>query len=196
MKQNRNVQKYFKYFFGILISGFGIVFVFKSNLGSASTSTMTEGLANSLHISEGNANIILNLGMLLTIVILDRTSIGIGSVLSTFTFGAAINIANFALMTVQTPNSLLIKIIFCLLGIILQAFGITYYMKSDIGYGPLELLTNYLTKSFEIDFSISKVIVDAVLMVVGFVLGGVIGLGTILATFLTGYFIGIFDEKL
>lgn len=81
-------------------------------------------------------------------------------------------------------------------GIILQSFGITYYMKSDIGYEPLELLTNYLTKSLKIDFSISKVIVDAVLMVVGFVLGGVIGLGTILATLLTGYFIGIFKEKL
>lgn len=195
MISNVNTQTLLKYYIGVIICSLGVVLVYSANLGSAPTSTFSEGLAISTSIQAGTANIWMNVAMFMFALLVDRKNIGIGSILSTFSFGIVINIWTNILSNILTPQTFLIRVIVCIIGIVIQAYGLSYYMKANLGYGALELVSDFFSRTFNVSFAFAKTAMDSIFMIVGYILGGAIGLGTVLATVLIGYLVDLFLKR-
>lgn len=195
MKSNISLDRFIKFFVGMAITGLGITLVYSANLGSTPMSTLSEGVALTLKIIPGTANIYLNVGILFVFLFIDRSKIGIGTLLSTVSFGIFINLWTIILGDSFVFTNYGLRLLICLIGIILEAYGLSYYMRADLGYGALELISNYTSQKFNISFARAKQMQDFTLVVTGVILGGTIGVGTILGVVLMGYFIGLFLKR-
>ena len=85
------------------------------------------------------------------------------------------------------------------LGCLILAYGMTIVIKSDAGTGPNDLVAVVISDKLHRKFSIVRVIVDVLFVLVGFLLGGSFGIGTIICAFLVGPVAGFFlpvNEKL
>ncbi len=181
-----------KYFVGVSITALGVVIIFNANLGSSASATLTQGLGLFLKVSPGTANIFMNVVFLTLALLFDRKRIGLGTLFSTFAFGLSINMWSSIIgESFMFPN-LYGKIALCIVGIIIESYGLSYYMKSSLGYGSMELVADLLSKTFKITFAKSKQFMDFTLMVTGIILGGTIGIGTVLGVVLIGYFVDRF----
>ena len=125
----------------------------------------------------------------------DRKKIGLGTLFSTISFGLFINMWSAIIGDGFVFTNIFVRFGLCIFGLIVEAYGLSYYMKSNFGYGSMELVVDLISKVLNITFARSKQLMDFTLMSTGFILGGTIGIGTILGVVLLGYFVDKFLQR-
>ncbi|MBP3691808.1 MAG: hypothetical protein J6I80_01035, partial [Clostridia bacterium] len=92
----------------------------------------------------------------------------------------------------ENLESLWIRLLVTAIACAILAFGMTIVIKSNAGTGPNDLVSVVLADKLKWKFSIVRVAVDIVFVLVGFWLGGTIGVGTIICAALVGPVAGLF----
>lgn len=139
---------------------------------------------------------LIRVALLLIIFILlavDRTYIKIGTLLCMIFGGPIIDFFSLILNPIiGNVSALPIRIIILALGCVILAFGMTIVIKSDAGTGPNDLVAVVVSDKTKKKFSIMRIIVDSLFVIVGWLLGGTFGIGTLICAALVGPVAGFF----
>lgn len=184
---------------GLLIASAGVSFYMKSGLGVDAFSVFCGGLSLLLHISFGLSLQISSFFLIALIAIIDRSLLGIGTVMHALLMGVFIDaIARFE--WIQASTNLPRSISYVGIGVLLVGFGLAVYIKVGLGSGALDATMFLLHKKLRIPLKWVKIGMDFTLALVGFLLGGALGVTTVVTVLLTGPIIqrsmGMIDSAL
>ena len=184
---------------GILILGFSISLLRYSALGTDPYTTMNLGISETLNMSFGSYQLIVNSLLFILMLTYQRNKVGIGTVVNMVMVGF---IADFFFPLVNKALSVNDDITFRLLVTIIAVFlaciGISMYMESELGIAPYDALTNIVidgVKKVKVPFFAARMIIDIIAVTIGFTFGAIVGIATILLAFLTGPIVHIIRGK-
>ncbi len=192
---------------GLTIAHFGVTLFVLSNLGTDPFNVLVRGLFVTLKeltglsfLTHGRVHIASCLLIIAVLIFVDRSYIKIGTVLCMIFGGPIIDIFTVVLAPVfEMFYNLPFRFIALLLGCIILAYGMTIVIKSDAGTGPNDLVAIVISDKSKKKFSIIRIAVDLLFVIIGYFLGGVVGIGTVICAFCIGPVAGFFlpvNEKL
>jgi uncharacterized membrane protein YczE len=170
---------------GLLIASTGVSFYLKSGLGVDAFSVFCGGLAKLLHISFGLALQISSFFLIAIIAVIDRSLLGIGTVMHALLMGVFIDVIT-RLGLIQSSGAPLQSIFYVGIGVLLVGFGLAIYIKAGIGSGALDATMFLLHKKSRIELRWIKIGLDFFLACFGYLLGGALGITTLVTVLLTG----------
>lgn len=170
---------------GLVFYGFGVYLTIQANIGVAPWDAFHLGLASTIGIKYGTANIIVSLIVVVFDIIL-REKIGIGMILDAILVGKAVDLFNF-LKLIPPQHNIFIGILLMLAGIVIMGIAQEIYMKAALGCGPRDsLLVGLKRKLPKIPIGLISIVIMATVTFVGWLLGGQIGVGTLICAFIEG----------
>lgn len=179
--------KVLKICIGLFTAGIGIAIMYNVGWGSAPGATLTQGMSVFTGNTYGVSSIIVNLTFLVLLFFLDKSLIGVGTVLVTFFLGFFID---SGMLLVSPLNidlmSLEMKIVMMIIGSIIISIGFGYYVGVDFGTGALDGIAVALNRKYKVPFTYCRWGSDAALMLIGILLGASWGAGTVSCLVLTG----------
>lgn len=131
----KKLKKLFFVVLGSFIIGFGISLTIAVNLGSDPMTLFWIGIANQLHITVGQANLLVCAVLLFIVFFFDRHQIHVGSIINPIAI--AIVTDWLAFMDLQSL-SYGVRIILMILGFMILAFGAALFAIADYGRGAYE----------------------------------------------------------
>lgn len=173
--------------FGLFISSFGTALFYEANMGSGAMATFCDGIHRVLNITYGQANIVMNVILLLILFFCDRKYINIGTLLCVFVIGIFVDASSWMLTFVPFGSGAWgIRFAGAIAGTILMGVGLGLYVAVDRGFGALEGLVKYVVAKKNWQFGKVKIAQDVILIVLGIVLQAAWGIGTLISAFLIG----------
>ena len=177
-------------FIGLTIAHLGVTLFLLANLGTDPFNVLINGLHHTIGspgITHGMVHMAISLIIILVLLIVDRSYIGIGTVICMFCGGPIIDFFNMLLAPLfANAESLVIRVIVNVIGCVILAFGMTIVIKSEAGTGPNDLVGVVISDKTKKPFGIIRVLVDLFFTGAGFALGGTVGIGTIICAFFVG----------
>lgn len=172
---------------GMAVIATGTSIFVLSDTGSDPFAVFMQGVARTLHLSNGIAHMGINFVYLLVILIFARQYIKIGTVAAIFICGPIIDLVSSLLSPLINDGlPFWLRVIVMLLGCVVMGFGLAMVINADVGVGPNDLASIVISDKTHIAFRWVRIAVDLTLVTAGFLLGGVIGVGTIAGALLTG----------
>ena len=166
-----------------MIAAYGITLALYAGFGGATLAVLWQGLSETFHMSIGMASFMVALGMILFVVIYDRSQIHIGTVLYQIVYSACVDL--FANCHIYS-RYVWVNFLIMLLGVILFAVGTGLYASASLGRGSYEAVTFALAEKNNWQVKIVRMILDIVMVVVGVLLGGKFGICTIVTIIISG----------
>jgi uncharacterized membrane protein YczE len=174
-------------FFGLFIFGLGDSLLIQSEIGNAPWSVLAQGISNRLDITMGWSTFaISSLVLLLWIPLKEKP--GFGTLSNIALIAAAIQVG---VTIFPTPDSYLVGIIYCLIGIGMVGVGSSLYITCGLGPGPRDGLMTALHHRSGIRIGRVRLGIEGSVLVMGWLLGGTVGLGTLLFATLIGQSIAV-----
>ena len=168
---------------GSMIAAYVITLALYAGFGGAKLAVLWQGLSETFHMSIGMASFMVALGMILFVVIYDRSQIHIGTVLYQIVYSACVDL--FANCHIYS-RYVWVNFLIMLLGVILFAVGTGLYASASLGRGSYEAVTFALAEKNNWQVKIVRMILDIVMVVVGVLLGGKFGICTIVTVIISG----------
>lgn len=175
---------------GLLIMSFGIVLLIQANLGSAPWDVLNIGLFYRIGLTIGSWTIIVGFFVLFLSSLLSKSMPQIGAFLNMLLVGVFIDLFLW-LPFVKTPSTLFGREIMFLLGLIVMAYGMGFYISARLGAGPRDSLMIVLSKKFHWKISTTRMLMEAVVLTIGWFLGGPVFWGTIFYAVFIGKLAGL-----
>ena len=174
---------------GCFIIQLGVAFFIKSNTGVDSFTIFMQGLANLLHITVGQANILVMGIVFIGMLIFTREYIRLGTFLAVITAGPFLDLINNLLNNVGIDAlPLIVRLLIVAISCVVIAIGFSILKSAELSVDKTSWQYKWV-----------RITMDVIFIVVGFSLGGVLGLGTIITTLLIGpciqYFLPIIEKK-
>lgn len=170
---------------GLTLLSFGVVLYLKAGLGVDAFTVFYGGIARTFHISIGRALQICLVILVTVVAFLDRTRLGIGTVMHALLVGVFIDLL-LKLNFIPSPSSLALSAITLLAGIFCVGSGLAMYIKAGLGVGAIDALMLILYERTKRDIKWVRIGIDCTLATTGFLLGGPLGIGTVAGVLLTG----------
>ncbi len=171
-------KQFIKIIIGFFIFALGIVLTINANIGLAPWDIFHQGLANTVGITMGQANIIVAFFIVLLNVALGQ-NIGWGTLMNMILFGVFIDIIMLNNL-LPIANTFASGVVFILVGLLIQGYGCYIYVSVGLGAGPRDGLMFVLTKRTGKSIRLIKSLIEIVAVAAGVILGGRFGFGTIL----------------
>lgn len=193
-------------FLGNIVLGIGAAGLRFSTMGNEPYAAMNMAISDGIHMSLGNYQLLLNLGLFIIQLIFGRKYIGFGSIINLCCLGYIVDgaglVLNHTLISAQS-YPLICKLLFMFVSLLVLTCGISIYQTANLGVAPFDYLAFGLTDHFKTPYFLNRVLIDAmsVLVIVAVVLFGLItwneshlGVGTIAGAFFLGPLIHFFDR--
>lgn len=177
---------------GSMIAAYGITLALYAGFGGATLAVLWQGLSETFHMSIGMASFMVALGMILFVVLYDRSQIHIGTVLYQIVYSACVDL--FANCHIYS-RYVWVNFLIMLLGVILFAVGTGLYASASLGRGSYEAVTFALAEKNNWQVKIVRMILDIVMVVVGVLLGGKFGICTIVTVIISGPVIQLVNAR-
>lgn len=163
---------------GLLALGIGIAMMVEAGLGVSPYDVLHQGLADLTGLSFGTVVILLGALVLIVWIPLGQR-FGIGTVINTVTVGL---IVDAFLEWSPTPETIGLRWVYLLGGIVIIAFGVGLYIGAGLGPGPRDgLMTGIAAKGYPL--WIVRTGLELTALIAGWLLGGDVGIGTVLFAF-------------
>lgn len=181
---------------GQIIVALGLHVMNQCTLGTTPIATLSSGIARSLGVSFGLANMILNLIAIVPVIIINRSYINIGTFYASFLVGPLVNVWQWieTLIEISYPTHVILRLFIASLAVVVLAIGISIYVKENCGLGPIDALCDIIQDKYHITYKRSRRIIDFVLLLSGVLLGGTYGIVTILNLYLVGLIMNVYFE--
>ena len=178
---------------GLCIAHLGVALFLQTNLGSDPFNVFVQGLFRSFPqiggfpMTHGRVHLIVSLLIMVVLLVVDRSYVGIGTVLCMALGGPIIDVYTLWLAPFLNEGlPLPLRVGLLAVGCVILAFGMTIVIRSQAGTGPNDLVAVVLSDKSGKPFGPVRIGVDLAFVLIGFVLGGVVGVGTIICAFLVG----------
>lgn len=178
---------------GLTIAHLGVTFFIQADMGADPYNVLVQGVyrtvpwPDSFNWTHGMTHILICMIIVLVLFVVDRSYIGIGTLLCMIFGGPIIDM--FTLILAPVINNTLptvLRIVVLGAGCVILAVGMSFVIKSEAGTGPNDLVALVIAEKWKKKFGIIRVVTDFLFVAVGFVLGGTFGPGTIICAFLVG----------
>ncbi len=177
---------------GSVVAAYGITLALYAGFGGATLAVLWQGLSETFRISIGEASFIVAFGMILFVLIYDRTQIHIGTVVYQIIYSVCVDL--FADCHVYSHHTW-INFLIMLSGVILFAAGTGLYASASLGRGSYEAVTFALAEKKCWQVKIVRMVLDAIMVIIGVLLGGKFGVCTIITVIISGPIIQFVNEK-
>ena len=178
---------------GLCVAHLGVTLFLQSDLGSDPFNVFVQGLFRGIPwpafaaMTHGRTHLLVSLVILLVLLAVDRSYVGIGTVLCMALGGPIIDVYTLWLSPVIHGGlTLPLRLALLVAGCVILAFGMTIVIRSRAGTGPNDLVAVVLSDKLRKPFGPVRIGVDLTFALVGLALGGVVGLGTVICAFLVG----------
>lgn len=178
---------------GLCIAHLGVTLFLQTDLGSDPFNVLIQGIFRAVPwpawagMTHGRVHLMISLLILLVLLGVDRTYVGVGTVLCMALGGPIIDVYTLWLSPVIHPAlPLAVRLGLLVAGCVILAFGMTIVIRSQAGTGPNDLVAVVLSEKSGKPFGLVRVCVDCAFAGTGFLLGGVIGVGTVVCAGLVG----------
>ena len=178
---------------GLCIAHLGVTLFLQTDLGSDPFNVFIQGLYRALPwpawaaMTHGRVHLLVSLLILVALLVIDRSYVGIGTVLCMALGGPIIDLYTLWLSPFIHPGlPLPVRLGLLVAGCLILAFGMTIVIRSQAGTGPNDLVAVVLSDKLRKPFGPVRIGVDLTFALVGLALGGVVGLGTVICAFLVG----------
>lgn len=188
--KNNFFYKLFWVFISVILLGLGGYLFVMANIGSDALTVFNQGVATFLNIDFGYGIIITNSILIIIMLFVRRDLISYGTFMSLL-IGPIVNLFS-SISLLVTPNSIYLKILMLVIGIIIAALGIAIYISMKLGLSPFESVVVAIQEKLKTHFRYVKIVFDAILFIVGYLLGGVVGFGSIIAIIIIGPLVDLF----
>jgi len=188
----QETTKFILFFIGLICIALGSVYMIKvSNLGVQPFDTFHIAVSEKLPITIGTSVIILGIILVISSFLLTKEKIKIGTILDTIFTGILIDLF-LHIDFILTPDSIIWKYAYLLLGIILISLGSALTILSNIGAGPIDTFMLSICKTCHLSVKMATTLIEGIALTVGILLGGPFGFGTLLFLICIGVFIEFF----
>ena len=178
---------------GLCVAHLGVTLFLQSDLGSDPFNVFVQGLFRGIPwpafaaMTHGRTHLLVSLVILLVLLAVDRSYVGIGTVLCMALGGPIIDVYTLWLsLVIHGGLPLPLRLALLVAGCVILAFGMTIVIRSRAGTGPNDLVAVVLSDKLRKPFGPVRIGVDLTFALVGLALGGVVGLGTVICAFLVG----------
>lgn len=195
-KDNKLMVRLISYFGGFLIMTLGIAISVKSNLGVSPVSSIPYTMTCVWGVEMGKATIIFHTALVVMQILLLRKNFKIKNLLQIpvgVVFGYFTTFCNYLMSFIETPESIVIRVLMIFISTLLVAFGIFMYVPTDImplaGEGAMLAISEVTKKPFaniKLIFDVSMVVISLVTCLFLIHSFGSVGVGTIIAAVLVG----------
>ncbi|MGF9696244.1 YczE/YyaS/YitT family protein [Paenibacillus sp. MABNR03] len=185
-------MKYIFFILGILILTLGISFTIQSDLGTSPFDALLVGLSLNVGLSVGSWEIIIALLLICCNSILSRQKPEFLGLLTAFITGIGIDMWLFFLHSWVTPELLIGKIVYMVIGLVLIGLGTATYLLTNFAPIPLDRLTLIIQKRTRSNLLVARKLLYLVFLLLALILKGPIGMGTILTVCLGGVILNTF----
>ena len=168
---------------GSIIAAYGITLALYAGFGGATLAVLWQGISETFHISIGAASFIVALGMILFVLIYDKSQINIGTLLYQVVYSGCVDL--FANCHVYSEH-IWINFFIMLLGVVLFAGGTGLYASASLGRGSYEAVTFALAEKNNRQVKGVRIVSDIVVVAAGVLLGGKFGICTIVTVVISG----------
>lgn len=178
---------------GLWIAHLGVTLFLQTNLGSDPFNVFVQGLFRAIPwpewagMTHGRVHLLVSLLIMVVLLVVDRSYVGIGTVLCMALGGPIIDVYTLWLAPFLNETlPLAVRVPMLAVGCVILAFGMTIVIRSQAGTGPNDLVAVVLSDKSGKPFGPVRIGVDLTFALVGFALGSVVGIGTIICAFLVG----------
>lgn len=174
-------------FVGLFIFGLGDSLLIQSEIGNAPWSVLAQGISNRFDITMGWSTFgISSLVLLLWIPLKEKPGFGTLSNIALIAIAIQVGVTLF-----PSQDSLVLGILYCLVGIAMVGIGSSLYITCGLGPGPRDGLMTALHNKSGIRIGRVRLGIEGTVLIGGYLLGGTVGLGTLMFATLIGQSIAI-----
>lgn len=169
------------FFSGLYIAALGKVFLIESKLGVDPWTVFYLGVANYIPFTVGQITQLIGAIMILIGWAL-KIKPSIGTFLNMYFFGVFLDLnlaINDALNIVKPSESLLVSIIYLIIGIVVCGIGFGMYINGKLGAGPRDSFMLGMSKVTGKKPGTIRTFMESTAAITGWLLGGPLGLGTL-----------------
>lgn len=162
---------------GAISISIGIAFMTNANIGADPATLLYDTLAENVGLTVGRWVFILGLVMLIVPLIFDRKKIGYTTV---FYVLICQYIIDFFIMILPKQDTLLMGIVYVVIGIILVSIGTTLCLAGEVGLTVYDSFCFSISDHFNINYPIVRYATDAIHLVAALLFKGKVQIGTII----------------
>jgi uncharacterized protein len=164
---------------GLFLCACGIVAFLESRLGLPPWDVLHEGLAETVGVSFGVANLIVSVAVLALVWGL-RAHIGIGTVANAALVGTfVIALTAVGGIDALSEEALAVRVALVPLGLLLLGVGSGFYICASLGAGPRDSLMLVTSRIAGVRIGVARTATEVAALVTGLLLGGTAGIGTL-----------------
>ena len=136
----------------------------------------------------------LSIVLLLIDLFLDKHYIGIATFINMFLTGYIVDFSQNVINHFFPDATLVIRIVFLVIGVVVMCFASSLYMTSDLGVSVYDAIPIIISNRSRKPFRFCRIGCDLICVLVGFFCGLMPGVGTLITAFFMGPLIEVFNE--
>ena len=160
---------------GLWLYGLSVALMIRGAIGASPWDVFHQGVALHLPMSFGMVMILASVAVLLAWIPL-RQMPGLGTIANTLLIGP---FADLNLALIATPDSLALRAMLMIAGVLVCAFATGLYIGAQLGPGPRDGLMTGLARRTGWSIRAVRTAIEVSVLVAGVLLGGVFGVGTV-----------------
>ena len=175
LRAGRMPERLLRLGIGLWLYGLSVALMIRGAIGASPWDVFHQGMALRVPISFGVVMILVSVAVLLAWIPL-RQMPGLGTLANTLLIGP---FADLNLALIATPESLVLRVVFMLAGVLVCAFATGLYIGAQLGPGPRDGLMTGLARRTGRSIRLVRTLIEISVLLAGVLLGGVFGIGTI-----------------
>lgn len=175
LRAGRLPERVLRLLLGLWLYGVAIALMIEGALGASPWDVFHLGIARHAPLSLGVVMVITAVVVLLAWIPL-RQMPGLGTVANTLLLGP---FADLNLMLIDTPDSLVVRGLYLLAGVVACAFATALYVGAQLGPGPRDGLMTGLARRTGWSIRGVRTAIEITVLAIGVLLGGTVGVGTV-----------------
>ncbi|MBQ3106409.1 MAG: YitT family protein [Eggerthellaceae bacterium] len=179
---------------GIVIISLGIALCRMGNVGVDPFTAMNMGLSEIVGIGFGTFQLIMNAVILTAVFFLDRSQIGIGTVINMVAVGYLIEFFLWVLGDTPFLPGVAGMVLHLVLGTLLFTLGVSMYLKTRMGVSPIDAVAPIAEERLHRPYLVCRLAQDVLVTLIALITGGPIGIFTVVAALGTGPLITMWNK--
>lgn len=163
-------------YLGLVLYGVSLALMIRAELGLDPWDVFHQGVVSRAPFSFGTIVIIVSIVVLLAWIPL-RQWPGLGTVSNALLVGVVVDLA---LAVLSVPGSLVVRFVFMIGAIVLNAVATAAYIGAQLGPGPRDGLMTGLVRRTGRSVRLVRTTIEVTVLAVGWLLGGQVGIGTVM----------------
>ncbi|MTD38907.1 hypothetical protein GIX45_09720 [Erwinia sp. CPCC 100877] len=181
---------------GVAILAFGAALLRVGQVGLDPYTAANIGIGETLGLSLGVYQLIVNIIILILVFIFGRKYIGIGTIINMVLTGFFIDFYTGLFDTFFTVKmTIILQVVFLIVGIIIFTFGASFYMSAKLGNAPYDAIAPIIVDYTKSQYRLVRIAQDIFFVILAFIFGGPVGVGTVINAFFTGPLIDFWNKK-